>query len=60
MTIKRTDLRLDDFLYFGKHKGMQVEDLLDDDPGYLCWLYEENAEIFDSEVLKEMEKRKII
>lgn len=27
-------------LGFGKHKGATPRQLLDDDPSYLCWLYE--------------------
>ena len=50
---------LDTVLNFGKHKGEQVEDLLDDDPGYLAWLYDEGY-VFDLDVERKMEDMKII
>lgn len=34
-------LGLDDEMPFGKHKGKQISDLLDDDPRYLLWAYNE-------------------
>jgi uncharacterized protein (DUF3820 family) len=58
--MKRKNLRLDDFLNFGKYKGWQVEDLIDDDPNYLSWLYDQDDEIFDIDVIDQLEKRKII
>ena len=58
--MKQSQLRLDDGLNFGKHRGCEVEDLLDDDPGWLAWIYEQDDDIFDCEVIEEMQKRKII
>gem|GEM_PF-3797951 len=58
--MRQSQLRLDDVLSFGKHKGCEVEDLLDDDPRWLAWIYEQDNDIFDCEVIAEMEKRKII
>jgi len=58
--MKRKNLRLDDVLDFGKHKGCQIEDLIDDDPSYLAWLYDQDENVFDSEVIQILEKRKII
>lgn len=57
MTIK---LMLDDVLSFGKHKGEMIEDLIDDNPSYLAWLFEKDEEMFDESVIKKLEDRKII
>lgn len=37
---------LDSKLDFGKHRGRKVEDVLEDDPGYLLWAME-NVERFE-------------
>lgn len=37
---------LDTVLDFGKHKGLTVEDVLNDDPRYLLWALE-NVERFE-------------
>ncbi len=58
--MKQRYLRLDDTIEFGKHKGADVEDLIDDDPGWLAWAYENDVVEFDSEVISIMEKKKII
>lgn len=53
-------LRLSDTMKFGKHKGEEIEDLLYDDPSYLVWLVEEEVVELDSEVIEQMEQRKLI
>ena len=58
--MKKRNLRLDDILDFGKHQGCEVEDLLDDDPGWLVYMHEQDSELFDIEVIEAMEKRKLI
>lgn len=58
--MSKSQLRLDDVITFGKHNGSEVEDLLEDDPGWMAWMYEQNPNVFDVEVVEAMEKRKII
>jgi len=53
-------LRLSDSMPFGKHKGEEIEDLIYDQPGYLAWCVNEEVVIFDSEVIKQLEDKKII
>ena len=50
-------LKLDDEMTFGKHKGKQVEDLVEDDPSYIRWLVENAGTEFDNETLEALEKR---
>lgn len=42
---------------FGKCKGDQVEDVLEDDPSYIRWMVENTNTQFDDEVLEALEKR---
>ncbi len=51
---------LTDFILFGKHDGEQIEDILEDDPGYIVWMYEQDSFGFDDEVIKILEDRKLI
>ncbi len=53
-------LRLSDSMPFGKYKGEEIEDLIYDQPGYLAWCVEEEVIIFDEEVIKQLEDKKII
>jgi len=53
-------LRLSDSMPFGKHKGEEIEDLIYDQPGYLAWCVNDEVVEFDSEVIKQLEDRKII
>lgn len=50
---------LDDLFSFGKHKGNQVEDVIEDDPGYIAWVVENGVCEFDEEVLELIAKRGI-
>ena len=53
-------LRLSDSMPFGKHKGEEIEDLIYDQPGYLAWCVSEEVVVLDSEVIKQLEDKKII
>ncbi len=54
---------LDTPLAFGKYKGQPVEDVLNDDPGYLLWLLE-NVESFtvdkalEDDILRAVRRRR--
>lgn len=50
-------LKLDDDMPFGKHKGKQIEDLVEDEPSYIRWLCENANTEFDDTVLEALEKR---
>lgn len=58
-TPKSTALTLDTILDFGKYEGEQIEDIIEDDPNYITWMYEHNFE-FDDEAIKKLEEKKII
>lgn len=47
-------LTLESILTFGKHKGEQVEDLIEDNPSYIRWLMENTDMIFDEEVYEKL------
>lgn len=53
-------LTLDTILSFGKHKGMQVEDVIEDHPSYIQWMLREDVRQFDEETLQLLEKKGII
>jgi len=53
-------LYLDSTMPFGMHTGEMIEDMLDDEPDYMSWLYEQSNIEFDLEVIRQMEDRKII
>lgn len=51
-------LGLDDSMPFGKHKGSQIEDLVEDNPSYIRWLCENSTHVeFDEAVLEALSKR---
>lgn len=50
-------LSLDTILMFGKHRGKQLEDVVEDDPAYVRWLAENEIKELDGEVLEALEKR---
>jgi hypothetical protein len=50
-------MNLEGTLKFGKYKGQQVEDVVEDDPGYIRWLVENTDTHFDDEVLETLSKR---
>jgi len=47
-------LTLESILSFGKYKGEQVEDLIEDDPSYIQWMVENEIRLFDEEVLEKL------
>ena len=53
-------LQLEDFFVFGKHEGEQVEDVIEDDPEYFTWLYDESFIEFHDEVVTKLQDKKII
>ena len=53
-------LRLSDIMPFGKHEGEEIEDMVIDHPNYMAWVVNEEIIKLDSEVIKLLEKRKII
>ncbi len=51
-------LTLESDMPFGKYKGRQVEDVIEDDPSYVRWMAENSDNIeFDNEALEALEKR---
>lgn len=50
-------MKLDDEFKFGKCKGQQVEDVIEDDPQYMRWLCENTKIDFADDVLEKLEKR---
>lgn len=53
-------LGLSDSMPFVKHKGREIEDLIYDEPNYLAWCVNEEIVVFDDEVTKQLEEKKII
>ncbi len=51
--------KLCDALLFGKHDGKIIEEVIEDDPDYITWMYENDFK-FDDETIALMEERKII
>ncbi len=51
---------LDSVIFFGKHEGNQIEDIIEDDPRYIVWMYEQDNFGFDDDVIKVLEKKKLI
>lgn len=51
---------LEDTFPFGKYKGEQIEDVIEDDPSYLEWVVENDVFNLDEDVIKVLEKKKII
>ena len=64
-TIKQHLTSVEDTMAFGKHKGVKVEDVLHDEPGYFDWLFEkeiitatpEMTEIINNAILNHMDDR---
>lgn len=50
---------LDDTFKFGKHKGDQVEDVIEDDPDYIAYCVEKDIVQFDEETLELITKKRI-
>ena len=47
---------MDDAMTFGKHKGTEIEEILDDDPEYLKWAAENTDTEFDAEVMDKISR----
>lgn len=52
-------LSLDSLFTFGKHQDDMVEDVIEDDPGYIEYLINEGFEDFDEETLELIAKKGI-
>ena len=50
-------MNLESEFTFGKYKGSQVEDVIEDDPEYIRWLCENTGKYFDDEVHEALERR---
>lgn len=50
---------LDDVFTFGKYRGNQVEDVVEDDPNYIEWLVSNDVVSFDDEALELITKKGI-
>lgn len=50
-------MNLETTIPFGKHKGHQIEDVIEDDPAYIRWLCENTDHDFDDDVYEALEKR---
>lgn len=53
-------LTLETILTFGKYKGEQVEDVINDHPEYFEWLYNKDIVRFDNETSSLLTKLKVI
>lgn len=53
-------LALDDIFQFGKHKGSQVEDVIEDHPDYIEWLIKNEVREFDEEAMQRFTREGII
>jgi len=52
-------MALDDIFTFGKHRGEQLEDVIEDDPDYIEWLVQDRIVEFDEEALELISKKGI-
>ncbi len=51
---------LDDVFNFGKYTGLQLEDVIEDDPQYIAWICENELIEFSEEVLELITKKGIV
>jgi len=54
-----SEMNLESVFSFGKHKGSQLEDVIEDDPNYIEWMVMEGVVGFDEETLEAISKRGI-
>jgi len=52
-------MNLEDSFTFGKHKGHQIEDVIEDDPSYIEWCCDNEVVDFDEETLELISKKGI-
>ena len=45
---------------FGKYKGADIDDILEEDPGYLVWCYENDVKGLVDDDMYKYAKRKVI
>jgi len=45
---------------FGKHKGEDLEDVIEDDPSYIAWLVDNGIRQFDAAVTRLLKMKRII
>jgi len=57
---KKEPLCMEDTLDFGKHAEEQIEDILQDDPQYLVWMYNNDVRQFEQDVIDALAERKLI
>jgi len=55
-----SEIGLQDTFKFGKHKGEQVEDVMQDDPGYIAWTAENDVVDYDEEAMEMISKLRIV
>ena len=51
---------LESIFMFGKHKGKQVEDMINDQKGYMSWLIDKEVITFDEETYQLLEEKGLI
>lgn len=56
----RGEASLESIFCFGKHKGKQVEDMIEDQPGYITWLVSKEVISFDEETYQLLEEKGLI
>lgn len=50
---------LQDEFTFGKHRGQQLEDVIEDDPGYIEWCVGNDIVEFEEDALERIARRGI-
>ncbi len=48
----QSEMGLESTFVFGKHKGAQLEDIIEDDPAYIAYLIDNEIVGFDEEALE--------
>lgn len=56
LTERKNELGLGDLLQFGQYFGVEVEEVIVEDPHYLVWLRDNTHVQFDEEVLQILER----
>lgn len=46
------NLGIDDVMPFGKYKGIEIEEIFEDDPEYMVWATQNEIANFDEEILE--------
>ena len=52
-------MSLDDVFDFGKHEGIQLEEVIEDHPSYIAWCCEEGVVDFDEEAMELISRKGI-